>query len=153
MSRSEFDFHPPKRPPIAPAGACVHSYAYPYIVCPYGCHDAQERAKRQRQDAELARAVASAPKTTEANEDETQKRNTLIDMTGETKGEWLVLKRVASKHGSARWSCRHVAINGRGKECGAIAEIDGIVLRRKPPKSCAVCRPYRRGRKLGARAA
>ncbi len=61
------------------------------------------------------------------------------DMTGQSPGGWLVLRRAANVNGNARWLCRHDCENPEERI------FEGIQLRSKPNKYCKNCRQKRPG--------
>lgn len=62
---------------------------------------------------------------------------TLIDLTGQRFGKWIVLKQAPTgKHRETRWYCRC--------DCGKERNIDGDSLRRGQSKGCRSCHTSRR---------
>jgi len=56
-----------------------------------------------------------------------------IDLAGQTIAGFSVLSQAKSKNGRAYWNVRH--------RCGGEWVVAGAELRKRPPRSCANCRP------------
>ena len=135
---------------------CEHGFRLEAVPCPNGCHDdrllvalrssqsLREAAdslnwgrvgqfnQRARANAEIQAAVARLRKTMFHKGGS---HPGFVDMTGEVKGPWTVLKRLPNSSGNAVWLCQHT--------CGATQSIEGIALRSSTP-TCKTCK--RRGR-------